>query len=259
MRLAHDDNPQAILRFAERFGVLGVQTDGRPGYPDESPGLPATVVEDRATWHVEPLTVWMVYANHARALLLLSEALRRQIPALGPIDAGKVLGEAKTLANVSVEQVPADMSARAVYYSVNSLAANLDRVAEHGLATQQQWLGNILSQRWLAQSKLTPCVRWDEEEPTLDLDMTTFLGRSDEDGLWSPFALFSVLAAQLAAAFTNAGRYSQCSMCGALYMPRGRRARLDRSRFCSAECQADGDRRRKREAARRRRAKERAA
>lgn len=265
MRLADDADPQTFLRFAERFGVLGVQADGRPGNPGESPGLPPTVVEDGVTWHVEPLTAWIVYARHARALLLLSEVLRRRITARGPIHAKEMRCTLGALSNVRVEQLSPDMSPLAVSHSVNSLVENLDRVAEHGLATQQQWLGQILSRRWLAQSKLTPIVRWEEEKSTLDLEMTTFLGqsylgKSFEKGLWSPFSLFSVLAAQLAAAFTNAGRYSQCSECGELFMMQGgRRPRLDRACFCSKECRDDGERRRKRESAARRRARERAA
>lgn len=269
MRLAREDDPQAFLRFAERFGVLGLQANGRPGNPDKEGCLPPAVVEDGVTWRVEPLAAWDVYARHARALLILAGALRQRVAALGPIDAGTVLRNARALNDVWVGQLPSDMRPLTVSHSVTSLArilnrvekrgltGNLERVAEHGIATQQQWLGNLLSQRWLAHSYLTPCVRWDDQKPTLDLDVTTFMGQSYEEGPWSPFALFSVLAGQLAAAFTNAGRYSECSECGVLYIPSGRRARTDRARFCSEECRTEGDRRRKRDAAARRRARER--
>lgn len=259
MRLAEAHDPQPFLRFAERFGVLALQKNGQPGNPNMSPGLPPSLVDNEGTWRVEPLAAWAAYARHARALLLLGGALRRQIAALGPIDAGKVLGDAKALTNVSVEQFPPDMVALPVRYSVNSLVFNLGRVGKQGLTTQKQWLANVLSQYWLAQSNLTPFVRWDGEAPTLDLELTTFMGRSDAEGIWSPFALFSVLAGQLAAAFTNTGRYSQCSECGELFMQSGRRPRLDRARFCSGQCQAAGARRRKREAASRRRDRERAS
>lgn len=257
MRLAHGDDAQSALRFAERFGVLGVQADGRPGKADESPGLPPQVVENGATWRVEPLVAWFVYARHARALLVLVEALRRRIAALGPIDAAKVLREARALDGVPVEEFSAGM-ARLTSYSVASLMLNLDRLMEHGLATQRLWLGHVLTLTWLEQSSLKPCLRWNGPAPALDVDMASIMDRSRHVGLWSPFALFSVLASQLAAAFTNGGLYAQCSACGEFFMPGNRRARKDRSRFCGVECRLDGERRRKRESAAKRRARERA-
>ncbi len=94
MRLSRADDPEEFLRFAERYGVLGIQADGRPGDPMSSPGLPITVVEDGVTWRVEPIAAWRVYARHARCLVVLAEALRRQIVDRGPINARKVLADA---------------------------------------------------------------------------------------------------------------------------------------------------------------------
>lgn len=266
MRLARSDDPREFLRFAERFGVLGIRADGRPGHPTQSPNLPPTVVEDSVTRHVEPIAAWTIYARHAICLMVLAEALRRQITALGPINANKVLADAgKDLydangpRDVPLNQVPNEMFGIVTSYSVSSLVHNLDRLSEHGLATQQLWLANALTWSWLEPSSLTPRVRWEGPEPVLDLDVTSFMGQSDEAGPWSSFALFSVLAGQLAAAFTNAGRYSQCSVCGELFMQRRRRARMDRSRFCSPPCEREGELRRKRKSAAKRRARERSA
>ena len=52
LRIASADDPRAYMQFAERFGVLGVQADGRPGDPEASPGLPLTVEEELSLIHI---------------------------------------------------------------------------------------------------------------------------------------------------------------------------------------------------------------
>lgn len=258
LRLANADDPRVYVRFAERFGVLGIQADGRPGDPGASPGLPSPVEEDGVRWHLEPLAAWRVYARHARAVVILGDALRRRVPALGPINAGKVLRDAGMGDDAPLETLPPAMAGIVVRYGTRSLVHNLDRAGEHGLDVQRELLAHVVTSRWLDRSHLTPRLTWGGEAPGLDLDVTSFMGRSDDAGPWSPFALFSVLAGQLVAALSNAGRYARCSICGEFYMQSDRRARLDRSRFCGDACQLQGERKRKRESAARRRARERA-
>ncbi len=121
---------------------------------------------------------------------------------------------------------------------------------------QRVSLATAVTSLWLNRSHLTPRLTWEGDAPVLDLDVTTFMGQSHDAGAWSPFALFSVLTGQLVAALSNAGRYARCSTCGEFYPMNGdRRARLDRSRFCSTFCRQEGDRKRKRESAARGRAK----
>ncbi len=259
LRLVSADDPRAFLRFAERFGVLGIQEDGRPGDPKGSPGLPSIVEEEGVRWHVEPLAAWKVYARHARAVVILSEALRRQVPALGPIDAERFLRDAGMRDDDPWKTLPSAMVRFAVGYAMGNLSHNLNRAREHGLDVQRVSLATAVTSLWLNRSHLTPRLTWEGDAPVLDLDVTTFMGQSDDAGAWSPFALYSVLAGQLVAAISNAGRYARCSICGEFYMPGERRARLDRSRFCSNDCQLQGDRKRKRESAARRRARERAS
>lgn len=259
LRLASTDDPRVYLGFAERYGVLGLQAEGRFGDAHHpSDGLPPVLVDDGARWHAEPLTAWTLYARHGRALVLLAEALRRRVASLGPIDARAVLAGAGALTDVPVDTLPPDMVAVGSRYSVRSLVLNFDRCAGHGLEVQRVWLGNTLTWSWLNQATLVPRLDWSGAEPTLDVAVAPYMGGSDADGPWSPFALGSVLAGQLAAAITNAGRYAQCSHCGQLFMPAGRRARLDRRRFCSPACRLHGERQRKREHATRRRERERA-
>lgn len=254
MRLANDDSPEAVIEFAERFGVLGVHSNGQIGDPARSPGLPSTVVEDGKRWHTEPVAAWVTYARNARAVLILVEGLRRHSPSQGPFSAAQYLKTNKLSEDTPLDNLPDSLLAFGANYSTHRLVQNLDRLADEGLETQQKWLGHYLTQLWIGRSGLRPCVRWDAEVPTIDLDMTTFLGQSNQDGLWSPFALFSVLCAQLAAATTNAGRYSQCSECGNIFMFKGRKPRRDRARYCSSQCRDSGERRRKRDFAARRRA-----
>jgi len=185
----------------------------------------------------------------------LGGALRQRSPALGPIGGGQVLrgpgrGDDDPWANL-----PSALVRVAIRYTINNLVHNLDRAGEHGLDVQRELLAHVVTTLWLDRSHLTPRLTWGDDAPLIDLDVTTFKGRTYDDGPWSPFALFSVLAGQLVSAMSNAGHYARCSICGEFYMPSDRRARLDRSRFCSTFCRQEGDRKRKRESAARGRAK----
>lgn len=260
LRLVSADDPRAFLRFAERFGVLGIQADGWPGDPEASPGLPSIVIEDGVRWHVESLAAWKIYARHARAVVILSDALRRRVAALGPINAGAVLHDLGVGDDDNLwETLPPAMFHIVVSYAMGNLVHNLNRAREHGLDVQRVSLATAVTSLWLNRSHLTPRLTWEGDAPVLDLDVTTFMGQSHDAGAWSPFALFSVLTGQLVAALSNAGRYARCSTCGEFYVPSDRRPRLDRSHFCSAACRHKGEKKRKRESARQVRARDHAS
>ena len=259
-RLAVATNDAGFVRFAERYGVLGLTATGLPCVSPHVPGLsgPETLAE---TWHGfavswEPIPAWRVYAQNARAVMHLATRLRLH----SPVDVTAVLSEAG-LSPVTMPQASLGTGVETTAYQKRLLRIRPSifetNMQGKSLAYQRGWLAAWVTREWLGHAALTPAVTWGEDVPELHLPV----GASDLSqaaSLWPDNMLFNVLAAQLAAFLCSGGKKpsARCAQCREPYQPAAW-PRPDRANYCP---RCGDDRKRERDAkwARESRAKQRA-
>jgi hypothetical protein len=252
LRLADRETPEDRFKeFAESYGVLGLGIDGKPGVADGT--FPPHEETDGACWFGESLEDWRAYATNAKALLLLTLALRRG----QPFNLRRVLGEVGIDLPTPVQDSSTSAPPMRRYLGPAFLLANLELSPEdppvpRPIAEQRMWIGHYLSLVWLRHAGITPRVRWEEVEPRVTLGLSEWAYQR-EVSAWPVNSLFSVLAAQLASLICSSEYLGQCSGCGRLYQAE-RRPRRDQPHYCSEPCREDARRRAKRESAARRRA-----
>jgi hypothetical protein len=88
LKIANSPDEANILKFAQRWGVLGICKHGMPtahtmnveqidGYVMES----GCEMEEKGKWSCEPISIWYSHARQMRAIKILTEALRKAKPA----------------------------------------------------------------------------------------------------------------------------------------------------------------------------------
>lgn len=196
-----------VLRFARRFGPLGICVHGRPASHDTRTGLTAEHIPctlhgwtdagdqdpDHPTETGDPVQVWLKYVSEASAMLTIAHRLKDSEP-----------GDA---ADWTTLQRPG-MQDR-----------HLDDQTEH-LARH--------TQGWLNDGDVRPRVDWIfPAPPTVELVPSL-----------SPFPLFGVLALLITYGLSGGSPGAvNCSRCGAVYLP-SRKPRGERH-YCY-DCKAFG-------------------
>lgn len=184
--------PEAILKFARRWGVLGIcphllPTSHNPPPLNAAGNGPVTWCYplgyfEGGTW--EPLAIWRTFAAQARAMILVSRQLH--------------LGQPGTVEDWRVIYARSGREAPWWQRDVEADRAILARVLEEWLI-----LGNVRLR-----------VRWDGKAPTVGIGG----------------GLFGALAAQLLGVVSGTTQFEICSACGKTYKPE-RRPRAGR-RYC---------------------------
>lgn len=194
-----------VLRFAGRFGILGICEHGLPashnpappGYPTVrfwEPCRPLGWMDGNGEcW--EPLDRWFFFAGEARALLNIAENLRRGLA--GSPDDWRAI-----YANHPKE-------------SVDELCEALGRSVKAG----RHYISFLLWE-WLTWGNLKPALHWPTDETQPSLVMQTG-------------GTFGFLGLELLSALTGAHSIAACSGCGTPYLAE-RRPRPDRRNFCPA-------------------------
>lgn len=193
------DGP-AVLRFARRYGVLGICEHGLPASHNPPPPSPAG--SSRVWWCYplgwsedvcwEPLDRWYYFAGLARALVAIAANFRQNKP--GSADDWRAVFAAHPRERI------------------DALCERLGQLVESG----RFYLGNVLLE-WLAWGNVRPALDWPvvNEAPSL-----SFTGGT-----------FGILGIQLLFAIAGAHSVAICSGCGVPYL-RKYKPRPDRRNFC---------------------------
>lgn len=276
IRLATEPDGERFVDFARRYGVLALTPQGRPSVSRQVPDADGPQQLDEpwcgfaVSW--EPIAAWRTYAAIARAIVYLAMAMRRGTPinARRTIeDAGLDLEADPFAHEFSITTLEDERTRRDHVFNLHhrrllTLVETLDRPGRD-LASQRQWLAFWVTHGWIAESALIPTVTWDSDRPQLCLPIGSHPPGIDLAGLppsginqflRPPNTLFNILAAHLAAFICSGEPVARCSLCGELH-PRTRAPRADQPAYCE-DCRPEAERRRKREHASRRRARERA-
>lgn len=265
--LAGTLEPVAYLTFAQRFGTLGLWPYETPArtkeygldywVPSVTLGIStpwryaATTSETLDEYHrleavgrhsarYEPIAEWRRWASWTRAIVEIAFALRQQRP-----------GTRQQWAALELDG----------YFE--SALADLWRPSRGNFAFNIEWqrelLTDVIQQRYLRWSGLVPAIAWAGDELAVSLRLGGWDAvrerRTSGQLDWPEQTLFPALAAQLLAVVTAGRPVAACSRCGRVH-PRTRRARHDQPAYCDT-CRREAARRRKREHAARRRARER--
>jgi hypothetical protein len=252
-----DASASDVLRFAQKYGVLAIRSDGLPATAGEryrTANIYPTPRQDEndpnVWWFEESVPVWRMYSVSLRAVLAFAIALRANPnvafdSVIREYDLGKYTWDwfGLPIAAQGAASASDEFYIWEAYLSPGFLLQNLARC---GPLYAQQWLGNFITSNWLNWGGLMPVINWDKGVAR----MTLSLGQHGFEWALPNNMLFSVLAAQLAALVTSAEfeRLDQCSVCGRIFVPAIKPGRHSRS-FCP-EHKLEGDRERKRRWAR---------
>ena len=176
------DDPQQIVRFAGRWGALGICSQhGMPvGHPIQGGMLPAHcepthVRVDGANWFAEPLSKWKRICEKSSVLIRVARKIQQHNP-----------GEQEEWEMIQ-----------------GHLDPYLLKRGRHRLNESRQNLG-IAVQDWLEIGRVRPSFQWDFEDKD-------WIMRPDVPS--GPWGLFGWLALRLAIEIRG-GRFAVCSNCG---------------------------------------------
>jgi hypothetical protein len=261
--LAAEDDAARFVEFARRFGVLGLwpyETPDRkriyglsywvPGIASGVfPPLRYTVFHGDEEWRLEeqgllgmmyePVAEWRRWADWMRATVNIFRAL--------------VAGELSSRN---------DWTALGweIFFEPAHLRGNL-RNFPKDIRLQRVWLGNVIQERFLRWSGLTPVIRWDSQRPEITLALggehAVLMSMYGMQPKWPENCLFPALVAQLVALLISDQPIASCSRCGRVHQ-RTIKARTDQPVYCSEACQQAARRATKRRSAAKRRAIEKA-
>lgn len=252
------DAPEtAFLDFAQRYGVLGIRSDGLPATARRGnyttniyPSPRQSDADPEVWWFQEPVAAWRMYSVALRTVLSFAIALRNN-PGVALDSVIRDYGIDRytwewlglPIASSEKDEV-SELYVRWVgFLSPDFILTNLARC---GPKYAQQWLTRHISTTWLEWAGLVPVISWTSGEPR----MTLSLGSHGQAVALPDNMLFSVITAQLAALVTSPqfDRLDQCSVCGKLFVPGIKPGRHERS-FCP-DHKIEGERERKRRWAR---------
>jgi len=262
------------VAFARSYGVLGLLPDGRPGIAATDPhssDFPPHHGEGADAWFREPLAGWRAYADHALAIVVLAAALRRG-ERIDPYTTLLAAGFDRRYLRLQIDDDhPLTDDDRLAYgrlgtFSLPELVENLKRVGSEDWATegypvggqaaqQRVYFGHYVGKTWLKHGSLSPDISWQQGPARLTLARSN-PWLSSNLSAWPEDSLFSVLAIQIASEVCADHGLVVCEDCGAL-LRKERSPRPDQPLRCS-ECAEAIHRKQKTDAARRRRARERA-
>lgn len=236
-RLAEADDDGAFVKFARRWGVLGLLQDGSPGVlSGELPPVDDPDKDASRKLHVEPIAGWRGYARHAKACLYITHALQT---ASDRIDAKRELVNAgfpgSSLAGRVGHGHPLTEDDRLVWgrfgrLSLPRLIGNLDQVGGRPddsltagaraafwerppLDRQREWFGHHIAMTWLAFGRISPGIEWTGKGPRLSLSLHNWQLQLGTPSAWPPNPLVSILAAQIATSVMF-GKLTPCDHCG---------------------------------------------
>jgi hypothetical protein len=191
------------------------------------------------------------YALHAKATLILAEALRDDGP---PVDAVAVLGDAGFTVDAYMPDTGFDpATGRLIMLWPATLAENVGRQATR--RDQRRVLAAMFGVSWLTQAGISPTLDWGDGPPQLSLDLGDhrLVGGDAARTFWPGDPLFSVLTVAITAQIRGESLIAQCARCGHL-RPSSIKVRTDRPNYCPA-CQVVVRRARNAASARKRRAR----
>ena len=258
-----DAEPEDIEAFARLRGVLGVNYDGRAGFPKETNLL--TPFDQFWEWedryqqierHLalrssgrvndrfwEPINAWRAYARRFRAILRIALDVQE--------------GREPSLTDrVDAEQEPLPFVPDVAWPLIPRLlpAPRPDPLS----ATGQLALETVVT-KLLNELQLSVGVDLSGSAPgRLVLHMAPPEEEADREAPWTVFlapatGLYPTLVVQLVAAITSPFGLVRCSWCDNPYARSPERApRADRRRFCSDECRGNAKKEANREISRRR-------
>lgn len=202
----HDSSPAQIVKYAKRWGVLGLCSHGLPAshsFPsfvskvEDLPYICAPVpAKQRRGYSEEPLEKWHAFSKQAYGLLNIAARLHKN-ELVEPKDWEFVF---------PIFAVPSAIGSRA-----GALQSERHRVA-------------YVMQRWLSLGAVRPRFTWEGLTPTFELGGPTVKGTG----------LFGALAVQLLLIISRRDGLAFCSGCAKPHIP-SRRPQADRRNFCS-EC-----------------------
>ena len=243
---------EAFEAFAQRYGVLGIRSDGLPATAQLSGEVnpyPEYQNHHGVHWFAESISTWRMYAVALRTVLALATTVRDS-PETSYTEVLQVFG----LDRFSWESfdvpmsIPGEDTISRLYLrwleflSPARLAEFLDDAQGHD---PRFVITSVVTNTWLKYASLVPVIDWREGQSYMALSLG-----STGLGFYPTNMLFSVLAAQLAALLTSDGfeRLDRCSACGRIFVPAIRPGRHARA-YCD-EHKLEGDRERKRRWAR---------
>jgi len=241
-----DAKHEAVLRFAMRWGMLGICHHGLPSGHSAECTPRSTREEDGAILEWEPVEAWYRYSIQARTLLNVAIDLQMGDP-----------GRVEDWDLVKSSAWPPEMSSKAGVIEVSDVFGKL--LTEHwhpgdyfpvspdDIDTHRAALAECLD-HWLRYGGIrirASALAAESSEP----GQLMFLSLDPPDAAAS--GLFGWIALALAAVMTSSNGIYWCDSCGDPYSPRGRRPQSGRRHYCST-C-SEGDRASKRGWARRNR------
>jgi hypothetical protein len=220
-RFARLRTGEDVLRFAQRYGVLGLCQHGMPETHNprplsvpllgliQSPSLwkpvevgterePSFVIEDRGErpWceaiRCEPVEVWLFWSRMSSAMLNVAASLRRNVPTK-QADWEVIITEETDERSLLIDSILA-----------------------------RPWIARIYLQeavnRWLHLGNVRLSMSWsiNSENPSLEIEAETF----------------GLLGVQLLTAVTGAQSLSLCDGCDRPYVREGRRPQTGRANYC---------------------------
>lgn len=235
MDLADPADEDAVARYAERWGMLGLCAHGLPATHDKST-LPESLrrpgrsidwgpgeVEDRCVvsfFESEPIATWRYWAGQARALLVVSARLAAGQPG-GDAEWAELQAPGPWARNWPPAE-PLTFAARGSDGKERSFHSLEEVFGTHTMAQvvalQRRSAGETL-QHWLTLAGVGLTVSWKGASP----DMT-----------WRSGGLFGALGMKLLLAASRVEGWALCTGCAKPHIP-SRQARRGAGRFC-ADC-----------------------
>jgi hypothetical protein len=202
-------NGHGVVRFASRFGVLGICGHGLPHtHNAQCPLMYATP----RTWNPvywEPLDRWLYYANYARSMLSVASAMHQ---------GEKAQAEDWTLLYEGVGGL-------GVPEEINKAFRQMPSLAQTFFAYVVNW--------WMRIGGVSPSLSWGgpaHPEPQFRLTAGTF----------------GLLGVQLMAAVTRSQDVYICDGCGLPYLRDGRKPQAGRRNYCGTCGEREANRQRQR-------------
>jgi len=263
LKLAHADDVEEFVRFASIHGVLGLTETGLPETFHDTKDV--LTVPGEWEWHFESATLWKVYAQSAKSILVLAMALRDE----NWVDQGATL-EAAGLGPehlVPREEIAHELSLLRQGADFEDLPhpwwtiGSTHPYEVSSVLEQSSSLMLRLYTKWLGLAKIVPSVEWSTGPAKLVLS----LNRQFPFRLGNDFrrpshlpenTLFSVIAAELTAIICSDRSVGRCTRCNALH-PSRIKVRTDQPNYCDP-CRLAVRRATNRDAARRRYARQKA-
>ena len=200
--------PTAVLKFALRYGPLGICEHDKPythnrvihdgAVDDRAAGCHPRGWGELPAW--DPIDVWLAHAERARELLRIAADLH-----LGKVDGTDWAG---------IFGAPPDPQSDRQWEKVfNERITPSRRLKDARLGL------SLCVNEWLATGSVSPSFSWHASQPEMSLAGGTF----------------GMVAVQLAAAVAQAPSFARCDGCKKAYFRKGRKPQTGRRNFCP-EC-----------------------